>query len=90
MAWGNCVIINNACNSYQQEQWNQKVHDVWIFYNIQKVTWESNTCTDHENSKNNNTAYRVIFAPCNFRPSKLANSFAPSWIHSDTVVFKEK
>lgn len=24
------------------------------------------------------TEYRVIFAPCNFRPSSLGNSFAPS------------
>lgn len=32
----------------------------------------------------------VIFAPCNFRPSSLANCFAPFLIRPDTVVFKER
>lgn len=35
------------------------------------------------------TVYRVIFAPCYFHPSKLANRFVPSWIRPDPVVLKE-
>lgn len=34
------------------------------------------------------TVLRVIFAPCNCRPSTLANRFAP--YRPDTVVFKER
>lgn len=33
------------------------------------------------------TEYRVIFAPHNFLPITLADSFTPAWICPDTVVF---
>lgn len=33
---------------------------------------------------------RVIFAPCYFPPSSLANGLTPSWIRPDEVLFKEK
>lgn len=36
------------------------------------------------------TVYKVIFARWYFRPSLLANGFAPSWIRQDVVVFKER
>lgn len=36
------------------------------------------------------TVYRVILAPCNFNPSTFASSFVRSWIHPDTVLFKER
>lgn len=32
----------------------------------------------------------VIFAPCYFPPSSLANGLTPSWIRQDEVWFKEK
>lgn len=34
--------------------------------------------------------YRIFFSPpCNFHPSSFANSFSPSWIRPDTVVFEQ-
>ena len=33
------------------------------------------------------TVYRVIYAPCYFRPSSLANSSAPSWIRPGKLVY---
>lgn len=33
---------------------------------------------------------QIIFARWYFRPSLLANGFAPSWIRQDVVVFKER
>lgn len=40
--------------------------------------------------KKKNTVNRDILARCNFRPSTLASSFAPSWFLLYTVVFKER
>lgn len=36
------------------------------------------------------TVYKIIFAPFNFRSFTHANSFAPFWIHPDTVMFQER
>lgn len=47
-------------------------------------------CLLMENTQDSITVYRVIFAPFNFHPSTLANSFAPSWSRPYTVVFEKK
>lgn len=67
------------------------VDQIWLKHCLSEVSFLRCSCSINPELSFWNTVFRVILTPCNFRPSTVANSFAPAVLISPRhSMFKKK